>query len=92
MVKNQVRTSSSTFLLSISSSPKKILSSKAPQIPQNHEISDILCRPVVDTHLDNGEMPLQGGDIVGLLLFLASDMSRGITGAIIPVDKGFSVI
>jgi len=51
-------------------------------------------KPVIDLNVDfmTGEGVLQPDVIADVLLFLASDLSRAVTGAVIPVDKAWSVI
>lgn len=39
-----------------------------------------------------GEGVLQPDVIADVLLFLASDLSRAVTGAVIPIDRAWSVI
>ena len=46
-------------------------------------------KPLYDLGLAN---PAEPGDIADVIAFLVSDMSRHISGAIIPVDKGLSTI
>ena len=51
-------------------------------------------RPVLDVHVKDvtGEGAAEPRLCADVILFLASDLSRGVNGAIIPVDQGWSVI
>jgi NAD(P)-dependent dehydrogenase (short-subunit alcohol dehydrogenase family) len=52
-------------------------------------------RPVLDVHVKDvmgGEGVAEPRLCADVILFLASDLSRGVNGAIIPVDQGWSVI
>jgi NAD(P)-dependent dehydrogenase (short-subunit alcohol dehydrogenase family) len=52
-------------------------------------------RPITDPHVNTEGAyphPAQPEDMVGIMLFLASDMSKKINGAIIPVDNAWSTI
>ncbi|KIJ29344.1 hypothetical protein M422DRAFT_214995 [Sphaerobolus stellatus SS14] len=51
-------------------------------------------KPVHDIHanLMTGEGKIHPDVLADVLLFLASDLSRGVTGAVIPIDNAWSVI
>jgi NAD(P)-dependent dehydrogenase (short-subunit alcohol dehydrogenase family) len=51
-------------------------------------------RLITDVHIMKGGQPQVAPpeDMVGILLFLASDMSKRISGSIIPVDNAWSAI
>ncbi|KAH6909109.1 short-chain dehydrogenase/reductase SDR [Coprinopsis sp. MPI-PUGE-AT-0042] len=51
-------------------------------------------KPILETHVNmtTGEGSAPPDKCAQTLLFLASDLSTGITGAILPVDNGWSVI
>ena len=54
-----------------------------------------MLRPITDAHIPykDGQPQLAAPeDMVGILLFLASDMSKKMSGAIIPVDNAWSAI
>lgn len=56
--------------------------------------TDSVHRPVLDVHAKDvmGEDVAEPRLCADVILFLASDLSRGVNGAIIPVDQGWSVI
>lgn len=52
-------------------------------------------KPVLDVHVKDvltNEGVAEPRLCADVILFLASDLSRGVNGAIIPVDQGWSVI
>ena len=57
--------------------------------------ADSVHRPVLDVHVKDvltNEGVAEPRLCADVILFLASDLSRGVNGAIIPVDQGWSVI
>ena len=58
------------------------------------DAADSVHRPVLDVHVNvlTSEGAAEPRLCADVILFLASDLSRGVNGAIIPVDQGWSVI
>ena len=58
------------------------------------DAADAVHRPVLDVHVNvlTSEGAAEPRLCADVILFLASDLSRGVNGAIIPVDQGWSVI
>ena len=56
--------------------------------------ADAVHRPVLDVHVNvlTSEGAAEPRLCADVIFFLASDLSRGVNGAIIPVDQGWSVI
>ena len=57
--------------------------------------ADSIHRPVLDVHVKDvltNEGVAEPRLCADVILFLASDLSRGVNGAIIPVDQGWSAI
>ncbi|KAJ7259598.1 short-chain dehydrogenase/reductase SDR [Mycena haematopus] len=54
----------------------------------------IRCRPIhaVQSNSQTGEGTMTAETIANVLLFLASDLSKGINGVVLPIDNGWSVI
>jgi enoyl-[acyl-carrier-protein] reductase (NADH) len=53
-----------------------------------------MTRPIINLNLnlDKMEIPMPPENMVAILLFLASDMSKAISGAVVPVDRAWSVL
>ena len=58
------------------------------------DAADSVYRPVLDVHVNvlTNEGAAEPRLCADVILFLASDLSRGVNGAIIPVDQGWSVV
>jgi NAD(P)-dependent dehydrogenase (short-subunit alcohol dehydrogenase family) len=58
----------------------------------DREASGVL-KPIQDAHINGAPgLPVQPEEIAKAILFLASDNARYISGALVPVDLGWSTI